>query len=338
MSMKLNITRILSLSVLLLLPAFAAAGQRKAVRKAALPKLVSDGAAFRAFNKPAAGAGSTTTQDGGEASGAEVNRAQSTGGAGVSVGVGIVQNPGGVQNTGASGTGAAGGSGGFSTAGSGGFSRGPASASALDAQACAWISETSPTPSLFPSLPCSSANEGAVSHNSQNQGNFTCICDHSENPSAASNPVNLEPVSFSGASESLCSMYGLMTNIVLPRGGNTSIRLPITAMQGYSFAFKTGPVGEKGAAKTNYLDAQQYMSLSKNTCDYDQELVAKKCAKGQTNNDGPHIYYKVGGTSPYECILEPNTVYYINIRNAIRKSNTREFIDTCPGMCSFMLF
>jgi len=90
--MKLNITRILSLSVLLLLPAFAAAGQRKAVRKAALPKLASDGSTFRAFNKPAAGAASTTTQDAAEDSNTEGNSAQSTGGAGLSMGVAV--NPG----------------------------------------------------------------------------------------------------------------------------------------------------------------------------------------------------------------------------------------------------
>lgn len=116
MNMKLNITRILSLSVLLLLPAFAAAGQRKAVKKAALPKLTSDGSGFRAFTKPAAGAERTTTQDAVEASGTGGNGAQSTGGAGVSAGVGIGQAPGGVQNTGTfgsgSGSGAAGGSGG----------------------------------------------------------------------------------------------------------------------------------------------------------------------------------------------------------------------------------
>ncbi|OGR45183.1 MAG: hypothetical protein A2X35_02165 [Elusimicrobia bacterium GWA2_61_42] len=130
MNSKLNITRILSLSVLLLLPAFAAAGQRKAVKKAALPRLVSDGAAFRPFSKPATGAGSTTTQDGGEAMSTEVNGAQSTGGAGVSVGVGIVQNQGGVQNTGTSRAGAAGGGGKTSSAGSSATAS-PASAAAV---------------------------------------------------------------------------------------------------------------------------------------------------------------------------------------------------------------
>jgi len=117
MHMKLNITRILSLSVLLLLPAFAAAGQRKAVKKAALPRLVSDGAAFRAFSKPAAGAGSTTTEDGGEVSGAEVNGAQSTSGAGVSVGVPIGT---GLKATGSSSPGVS--ASGGSVSGSAGFS------------------------------------------------------------------------------------------------------------------------------------------------------------------------------------------------------------------------
>lgn len=138
-----------------------------------------------------------------------------------------------------------------------------------------------------------------------------------------------------GGGGGLCAQYGLMTNTVLPLIGNKSKFLPISRKQGYSFSFITGGAGEKGHASTNYANGAQYITISKDQCGYAPELAANHCAKQGTP---PYLYYKVGGASTYECILEPYTEYYFNVRNATRDESTQEFIDTCFGKCTFMAF
>lgn len=108
--MKLNIPQVLSLSVLLLLPAFAAAGQRKAAKKAVLPRLSVDSSGFRTFIKSAPEV-TATTQDAGEASTLSAESWQSLSGAGLMAGAGAVKSTGTTQNTGASGVGGSGGGG-----------------------------------------------------------------------------------------------------------------------------------------------------------------------------------------------------------------------------------
>ena len=332
MNTKREITRILSLTALLLLPAFAAAGQRKATRKTAVPRLETTASSFRPFVKPGESA-SATTQDAAQTS--STTGGQSLGGAGISEGADIIWNAGATQSSKASGTGVGGQTGGNNSGGGAGMSRGSEFASP-ESKACSWVSETSPTPSP-PVTPCSIQNEGAVAHNAQNQGNFTCICDSSGggNPPAPSNPGGSDPVVTPEVAAIQCAKYGIVSNIILPRAGNASKRLPITTTQGYSFFFTTGAKGQAGQANTNYTDALQYLSISKNICDYDPTLLGRNCAK---QGRDALIYYKVGGASAYQCILEPDTTYYINVRDTLWDTEALEFKYTCERNCSFMLF
>lgn len=178
MNTKRNITGVLSLVVLLLLPAFAGAGERKAVKKTELPKLDTNSTGFRAFNSSTKSDGYTTR---GNVEDSVPSGGQSVGGAGVMSGVDTSQGAWASQNKGSNGSGTSGGS---SGAGGAGVSPGIIPTDPT-AQSCSWISEISPTPALYPALPCSSSNEGAVSPNSQNQGSFTCICDNSGGDSSA---------------------------------------------------------------------------------------------------------------------------------------------------------
>lgn len=139
-----------------------------------------------------------------------------------------------------------------------------------------------------------------------------------------------------GTGNDLCAQYGITNNIVLPRAGNTSKFLYTAPNKGYSFSFTTGANGTLGKANTNYSNSYQYVTLSKNKCDYNVALETK-CAKQGT--PPPLVYYRVGGTSAYECVLEPNTTYYINVRNARRDATTKVLSETCTtGSCPFMLF
>lgn len=110
MNTKPNIAGVLSLAVLLLLPAFAAAGQRKTVKRTVLPTLNTDNSAFQEFNAPAT-TDSSTTQDSDEDS--ALSEGQSVGGAGVvmgaPLGAGIIQGVGLSQNKVGAGAGTGGG-------------------------------------------------------------------------------------------------------------------------------------------------------------------------------------------------------------------------------------
>lgn len=170
-------------------------------------------------------------------------------------------------------------------------------------------------------------------------GTCTIAADQAGNGSY--NPAAQVPQSFTVAAApveppagELCTQYGLTTNNELTRVGNTSKYKTITTAQGYSFAFTTGAEGEVGQTSTNYSSTAQYITLSKNKCDYAPALEPKCAKQGMP----PLIYYKVGGTSYFQCILEPNTTYYVNVRNASRDATTKAFTNLCSGTCNFMIF
>lgn len=137
-----------------------------------------------------------------------------------------------------------------------------------------------------------------------------------------------------GGGGDLCTQYGLTENTELTRAGNTSKTLPIRSTQGYSFSFTTGATGTTGQLRDNYSSVVQYVTVSKNKCDYAATLEPLCAKQGGT----PLIYYKVGGTSTYQCILEPYTTYYYNVRDASRDATTKAFTNTCSGSCTFMTF
>lgn len=143
------------------------------------------------------------------------------------------------------------------------------------------------------------------------------------------------PPPVSPPSANLCQQYGITSNTLLTRAGNGSKTMGISATQGYSFSFTTGAAGSGGQLRTNYSNVPtQYVSVSKSACDYAASLEPL-CAKQAGT---PLIYYKVGGSSSYQCILEANTTYYFNVRDASRDATTKAFTNTCSGNCSFMMF
>lgn len=171
-------------------------------------------------------------------------------------------------------------------------------------------------------------------------GTCTIAADQAGNGSY--NPAAQVPQSFTVAAApveppagELCTQYGLTTNNELTRAGNTSKYKTITTAQGYSFSFTTGAVGTSGQASTNYSSTAQYITLSKSKCDYAPALETARCAIQGTP---PLLYYRVGGTSAWQCVLEPNTTYYFNVRNASRDPTTKAFTNLCTGSCNFMAF
>lgn len=132
----------------------------------------------------------------------------------------------------------------------------------------------------------------------------------------------------------LCAQYGITNNIETKREGNTSKTLPIKTTQGYSFSFSSGEKGFHGQLRNDYASGVQYVTVSKSKCDYNPNLEPL-CAK---QSGTPIIYFNVGGSSNFECTLEPNTMYYYNVRYATRDATTKAFTNTCAGTCTFMTF
>jgi len=96
MTKKYDVKAILSLSVLLLLPAFVAGAERKVIKKTVVPRLVTTSSGFKPFVKPGESA-SATTQDAAQTS--DPTGGQSFGGAGISEGVGILNTAGGAAGS-----------------------------------------------------------------------------------------------------------------------------------------------------------------------------------------------------------------------------------------------
>lgn len=164
-------------------------------------------------------------------------------------------------------------------------------------------------------------------------GAITCNQDISA-PSAPvpTAPQPAQPVPHPSAD--LCAQYGITSNITLPREGNLSKEFAIGPTQAYSFSFQTGTVGKGGQMSTNYANSAQYITLSKNKCDFGLIPRYSKCSAQGTP---PLIYYKVGAGSIWQCSLEPNTTYYFNVRNASIAPDG-VISNTCTGKCSFRVF
>ena len=213
-------------------------------------------------------------------------------------------------------------------------------------RSCAWTSEISPTPTLHPTLPCSSANEGDVSPNSQNHGSFTCICDSGRAPSPSPAPSPSGPGKPATTGD-LCAAYGLPNTIEVPKAGNVSKDLYMPANGAYVFTFTTGAAGTSGSSNTQYSTVSQAMTISKYKCDFSQTLKNTHCGyAAATGHSGapPFIRWRVIGGRPQPadvvmCFLEPNTKYYVNLMDAVQDPAARRFISTCPGgKCGFRFY
>lgn len=168
------------------------------------------------------------------------------------------------------------------------------------------------------------------------QGSCTITADQAGNATYNAAPQVTQSFTVGAAPADLCSQYGLTQNTELPLSGNTSKTLSIKTTQGYSFSFTTGANGETGQRRTNYSSsgAVQYVTVSKNKCDFAATLEPFCAKQGGT----PLVYTKVGGTGTYQCILEPNTTYYFNVRDASRDATTKVFTNTCAGTCTFQTY
>lgn len=168
------------------------------------------------------------------------------------------------------------------------------------------------------------------------QGTCTITADQAGDATYNAAPQATQSLTVGAAPADLCSQYGLTQNTELPLSGNTSKTLSIKTTQGYSFSFTTGANGETGQRRTNYSSsgAVQYVTVSKNKCDFAATLEPVCAKQGGT----PLVYTKVGGTSAYQCILEPNTTYYFNVRDASRDATTKVFTNTCAGTCTFQTY
>lgn len=164
-------------------------------------------------------------------------------------------------------------------------------------------------------------------------GSVSCVTDTQPTQPPVTPPIVPPVVPPTG---DLCAKYGITNNTEATRIGNTSKWLNLTPGQAYSFSFTTGGAGEGSTASTNYSTVKQYMSISKNKCDFDLALESKLCA--QQGYTGPSMYVQVGGTSTWRCVLEPNTTYYLNVRDAVRDPVTHQLTETCDGNCPFMVF
>jgi len=324
MNIKRRVTGILSVSVLLLLPAFAAAGQRKAVKKAALPRLVSDGAAFRPFSKPAAGAGSTTTEDGGEASGAEVNGAQSTGGAGVSVGA--------VDKQVAQGSGLS------SRRGGGGFPGQPACtprAAVTSVQSvCSWnyTGTVGPAP-LMPSGACTQSNAGAFVDFGPARS-YTCVC--SQQPvvtqAAVVCPKILTTPTTQGPVPAGCSILPVTwaPGLEMRQGMERTPRQTINAGEMQAFRM-TGTSLPGGHVSIDYAHCNTDFSVSANACDWETVNV---CAAGGIN---PNIVVQTSDQPRLigACVMEAGKPFYLNVRPSVRGAGAQMMGENCPYYLSW---
>lgn len=143
----------------------------------------------------------------------------------------------------------------------------------------------------------------------------------------------------SGPGADLCAAYGLPNTIERTKAGSSWREQPdlyfhMPANGAYVFTFKTGVAGTRGSSSTLYSPVNQYMTISKNKCDF-SPMLPSVCGKG-----GPETYirWKVGGASDNICcILEPNTLYYVNLRDAVLSGG--RFTNTCPrGGCAFRIY
>lgn len=134
-------------------------------------------------------------------------------------------------------------------------------------------------------------------------------------------------------------------NLVTDRGQN--IHLGLNRGQSLSLQFTTGTTGQVGSLMTDatpeFVPVTKFINISTSQCDFSYTQVNSKspCASSLG------VLYSVGVAGTASCVLQPNTTYYMNVRNenpSIFVNNKtggvidQRGIDTCPvgSLCGFI--